>query len=123
KRERLDGEIATLRELESQLRETQRKRYYLEEVLPVQRKVLLELFEGLIRGIPCEVVLKRISQEEINIFFLEGSGFSLSSIMAWTRDLGHLEIVQETRLETISKKRAEEADLFRYQFRVRVVLN
>ena len=119
-----EGNISTLKDLKSQIRDACKKKRYMEEILPARHKALINLFNGITNEVPYDIILDRISQDSANIFFLEGSGLSASSITSFVGSLGRLNVTREAKLETINEKKADakSTGLFVYQFKIKVVL-
>ena len=120
----MQDNASKLENLKTRVSKIQNKKRYIEQVLPAQQKTLFDLFDGITREIPADLILDRILYENDEIF-LEGGGLSASSITRFVMTLRSLKaVVKDAKLETISEKHVknEESQLFVYQFRIKIVL-
>jgi len=120
----LENNISKFKGLTTQIRDSYKKMRYIQEVLPAQHKRLIDLFDGITREIPNDIILDRITQDKGSQFLLEGAGLSAGSITTFVGRLERLGVTREAKLETINEKKAgaENTGLFVYQFKIKAVL-
>ena len=123
-KKKIEGNIATLKSLKSQIKDAYDKKRYVEEILPARHKALLDLFNGIADKISYDIILDRISQDSTDVFSLEGSGLSAGSITSFVGILGRLDVTREAKLEAINEKKGDtdSTGLFVYQFKIKVIL-
>ena len=119
----MQDNASKLENLKTQISKIQNKKRYIEQILPAQQKILFDLFDGITRKIPADLILDKILYENDEIF-LEGGGLSAGSITHFVMALRNLKAVKDAKIETISEKHVKnkESELFVYQFRIKIIL-
>lgn len=119
----MQDNASKLENLKTQISKIRNKKRYIEQALPAQQKTLFDLFDGITREIPDDLILDRILYKNDEIF-LEGGGLSAGSITRFVVALRNLKALKNVKIETISEKHVKnkESELFVYQFRIKIVL-
>ena len=106
-KERLLKPVQEKERLAKRLSEIEKKKEYIEKVLPARNRNLLNLLAAISERIPRDVVLNRVYQKKDGSFSIEGNSFRGRSITDFNKALSELEACNGTRLETV--KRTENA--------------